>query len=222
MEFFFKHKQWLWPLLFVAILAPFTPWIDLTVAQYFYDHGNDPNTHFMTSPLIHFMYSKAVLVPTILAILSLPLLFFKNTRKPVQVIVLTLLIGDLLITEGVLKEYWGRPRPKQIEQFGGKQTYRPFWSPNFFRQTEPSKSFVSSHAAVGFLFLAGVILSRKAGSKPLLILSILLTIVFGVGLSLTRMAQGGHFFTDCLFSALIMWWVALMLTWLVYANENTD
>ena len=37
-----------------------------------------------------------------------------------------------------------------------------------------------------------------------------LAIVLGLLLGYTRIAQGGHFFTDVLFTALIMWYAALI------------
>ncbi|MCB1114101.1 MAG: phosphatase PAP2 family protein [Chlamydiia bacterium] len=221
MEFLFKHKRWLWPLIALVIIAPMTPWIDLKIEDFFYNRGNDPNTHFMTSPLIKLMYEKVVKIPTILAFLCLPLILFKKFRKPAQVIVLTMIVGNGLITEFILKDYWGRPRPKQIERYGGSQQYRPFWLPNF-HPPEPSRGFVSSHVAAGFLFLTGVVLTQRYRSRTLFWASVLLSLIFGVGLSLTRMAQGGHFFSDCLVAGLIMWWTALMMNWLVYADEDLN
>lgn len=207
MEFFFKHKRWLWPLITLLILTPFLPAIDIALEAFFFKHGNDPDTHFLTSPLIRFMYHSAVLVPVALGVMALPLVFLKRTRRSALIIVLTLVIGDLVIVESVLKRHWGRPRPKQIEMFGGDQPYRPWWEPNF-NPPEPLRSFPSSHAAVGFLFLSGVVLSP---SKKLFWGALSLTLLFGVGISLTRMAQGGHYFSDCLIAGLIMWWTALTL-----------
>lgn len=222
MDFFFKHKRWLWPTIFLIILAPFTPWLDITIENYFYQHGNDPATHFMTGRVIQFMYDKGALILTIIGSLSLPLLLFKKFRKPMMVILLTLIVGSGFVTHALLKDYWGRPRPKQIENYGGSQLYRPFWSPNFFHQPEPSKSFVCGHCSVGFLFLSLIILGQRYRNRIVFWSGIIFSLLFGVGLSLTRMAQGGHFFSDCLFTAFVMWTVALMMNWLVYADENPN
>lgn len=174
----------------------------------------------MTSPLINFMYDKGALIPLILAIATIPFALKKSLRKQVLVIILTLIVGSGFITHAVLKDHWGRPRPKQTENYGGMQVYRPFWNPNFFHQTEPSKSFVCGHCSTGFLFLTLIVLGQRYRSRLFIWLGALLSLIFGVGLSLTRMAQGGHYFSDCLFTALIMWTVALMMDWLVYADEN--
>lgn len=219
MELFFKHKRWLWPLLFVMALAPLTPWMDLSLERYFYQNGNDTATHFMTSPFIEFMYTYGYWVPNLFAAGALILLFFERWRNPGLVIVLTMIMGGGFVAHGLLKEYWGRPRPRQIEEFGGNQTYRPFWKP-YFNNPEPSKSFVSGHALTGFLFLTLVILGHRYKAPALVATGFFLTFLFGFSLAYTRMAQGGHFFTDVLFSALIMWWTALSMHWLVYAHED--
>lgn len=219
MELFFKHKRWLWPLLFAIALAPLTPWIDLSLARYFYQHGNDAATHFMTSPFIDFMYMYGYWVPNFFACGAVILLLFARWRNPALVIVLTMIVGGGLITHALLKEYWGRPRPKQIEAFGGNQTYRPFWSPHF-NNPEPSKSFVSGHALTGFLFLTLVLLGQRYQAPLIVATGWVLTLVFATSLAYTRLAQGGHFFSDILFSGLIMWWTALSMEWLVYAHED--
>lgn len=221
MEWMTRHRRWVIPLLLALLILPYTPLIDLAIENYFYQHGNDPATHFMTSPFLDFMYQKAVWVPNFFAIAAFFALFVKKWRKPALVVVLTMIVGCGLITHAMLKDYWGRPRPKQIEQFGGSQTYKAVWQPNFFHQTEPSKSFVCGHCSVGFLFFSLVVLGQRLRSRKLLYAGWFLAITFGGLLSYTRMAQGGHFFSDCLFAALVLWWSALMMDWLVYADENT-
>jgi membrane-associated PAP2 superfamily phosphatase len=215
-----KHKRWLLPLLFVVLLAPLTPWLDLSIAHYFYDAGKDSAAHFMTAPWIDFMYHWGVWIPNLFAILAVPFLFFKKWRKPALVITLTAIVGSGLIAHGILKDYWGRPRPKQVEMFGGTQEYRPFWRPNF-HPPEPSRSFVCGHCSIGFLFLTLVILGLRKASKPLYWTGIALSTIFGGGLGLARMAAGGHFFSDVLFAALLLWWTSLSMDWLVWADENT-
>ena len=49
-------------------------------------------------------------------------------------------IGVGLFTHILLKDHWGRPRPKQVTQFGGTQEFHPFYKPNFFDQPQPSRA----------------------------------------------------------------------------------
>ena len=53
----------------------------------------------------------------------------KAWRKPCLLVVLTTVIGAGLLVNAVLKQYWGRPRPDQTVEFGGKWEYRPILSP---------------------------------------------------------------------------------------------
>lgn len=219
MRLLLKHKRWLFPLLAVLLIAPFTPWLDLSLSHYFYDKGNDAASHFTTSPFIEFMYAYGYWIPNLFAASGVILLMFKKWRNSGLVILLTFIMGAGLVTSALLKEYWGRPRPKQVEEFGGTQNYRPFWKPQW-HAPEPSKSFVSGHASTGFIFLTLVLIGLRKRSKEIVWAGVILTALFGGALSYARIAQGGHFFSDILFSALIMWWMALMMDWLVYAQEQ--
>lgn len=175
----------------------------------------------MTSPFIEWVYKYGYWVPNAFALLATLFLGSKKWRKPALLVVLTLIVGGGLIAHGLLKEYWGRPRPRQIEEFGGAQAYRPFWQPRW-SSAEPSKSFVSGHAVTAFLFFTLILIGQRQRSRPLIALGVLLSTLFGLALGYARMAQGGHFFTDILFSALIMWWTALMMEGLVYAEDEEN
>ena len=76
-----------------------------------------------------------------------------------------MVVGAGFIVHTALKDHWGRPRPKQIIAFGGEQTFRPFYSPNFFHQPEPSKSFPCGHCTMGFYFFAVAFALRRSGYR---------------------------------------------------------
>ena len=124
---------------------------------------------------------------------------------------LTLVVGAGLITNSVLKEYWGRPRPKQVVEFGGKLDYRPFWQPNLEATREPQKSFPSGHVAMGFFYLSLIIVGRHYKNRLLFGLGLFLTLFWGIGLMIARVAQGGHFLSDVIVSPIIMWLTVLIL-----------
>lgn len=219
-------KLWIYPALFVLLLAPFTPWIDLSIARYFYSSSNDPVEHFLKDPVLDAFYDYGTIPANLTALISILLLigsyFFKrlkNFKNPCLVLLLTYAMGAGLIVNGLLKEYWGRPRPKQVEEFGGTQKFLPFYQPNFFQQPQPSKSFPCGHCATGFYFFALALVGKRLQQPFLWKLGIGLALVLGIALSLTRMMQGGHFFSDTLLSALIMWYTSLAIDWLVYSGE---
>lgn len=224
-----NKKAWLWPLIAILVLSPFLNWIDLSTARYFYSIGNDPVEHFMTSPILDFIFDYGVMpanitagVAAFIVLLSYLSSRFRSWRNPCLVLLLTYAVGAGLIINGILKEYWGRPRPKQVEEFSGTQAFRPFYKPQFSHQAQPSKSFTCGHCASGFYFFALALVGIHLHRKWLRDFGFLLAIVLGVLLSITRIAQGGHFVSDALFSALIMWYTALAMDWLAYTSDASE
>lgn len=220
--------MWSIPLIFIIMLTPFLSWLDLQIAGFFYSIGNDPVEHFVSNHWVDFLFKYGTFPANFTAgLASLTLVFsyffssFKKWRPTALTLILTLALGSGFLINGTLKEYWGRPRPKQVTQFGGTQAFRPFYSPNFFHQPMPSKSFPSGHASMGFFFFALAIAGKRLNNKYLRRSGLALALLLGLALSLSRMAQGGHFFSDVLFSGIIMWYVALSMDWLVYAGEHT-
>lgn len=223
-------KIWLFPLLFLGLVAPFTPFLDLYFSSLFYMDGRE-----FTNPLpfhILFKYGEIFgLLTGALALLVYLLSFGIKKIRPFQkgalVMVLTLVIGAGLLTNVLFKGYWGRPRPKQIVEFGGEHDYRPFWKPHFHAAPEPQRSFPSGHVAMGFYFLSLVLVGRRYNNQKLVITGILLTASLGGGLMIARVGQGGHFFSDVIVSPVLMWLVALgtdrvVFTWGGSSQKSLD
>jgi lipid A 4'-phosphatase len=188
--------------------------IDLAASRFFYE----PQQQFANRPVFEFAYHFGfwpVWIVIILAAFALIGSFFtsalKKYRQPSLFLILTLALGSGFIIHFLLKDHWGRPRPKQVIEFGGTQPFRPYYAPNFFHQTEKSKSFPSGHASVGFYFFTFIFLGKYYRKKILYYTGVFLTIGLGSWLGLARLAQGGHFLSDILFSALIMWLTAFTL-----------
>lgn len=213
-----KHFWWLLPLVALAIFTPFSAKLDLSAAQLFYKQGK-----FQSSQVIDFFYddaTKPAMFIGIVAAVVLAISYFwapiKAWRKSALVLVLTMVIGAGFIVHTLLKDHWGRPRPKQIVEFGGNQAFRPYYNPNFFDQKETSRSFPCGHCTMGFYFFAVGFIFRRIGYQLLEYLSYFLALVWGGAIGITRMAQGGHFLSDVLMTALILWLVAGFFDWLIY------
>lgn len=205
------HKYWLWPILFALLLTPFTPTIDLQLSKYFYQGNNQ----FASSKFYTFLFNYGVLPAQITCLIAIIVFIgsFLYTkwipyRSSALLLILTLAVGAGLITHVILKDHWGRPRPKQVEEFGGTQPFRPYYEPNFFHQPQPSKSFPCGHCTMGFYFFALALIGIRRNNRRLFWIGMFLAIILGVLLSWMRIAMGGHFFSDTLFSALIMWLTA--------------
>lgn len=216
-----KYAQWWLPVVLMAVLAPFTPSLDLTISNAFYD---SENKLFVSNAFYDFFFEYGpaltlftVFTAIIIFFLSFLTQFFRLWRSPALLVILTVGLGAGLLVNAVLKDHWGRPRPKQVIEFGGAQAFRPFYQPNFFHQPEPSKSFPCGHCSMGFAFFAVALAGKRLSKRSIFFLGITLTLFLGLMLSLTRLAQGGHFFSDVLMSALIMWLVTLAFDWLLFS-----
>ena len=100
-------------------------------------------------------------------------------------IILTILVSEFIVE--LLKRIFSRPRPRNIEFFGGENHFASLWSIG-----EGGLSFPSSHAKSGFIlvFLFYLFYPKY---KRLAELSLIFSIVLGLLLSYTRIVQGGHF-----------------------------
>ncbi len=198
-------KNPLWPLLVaLAMVVIFLHWprLDLAVTGWFYHPGEGfylGNRLWVRTLYWAFAHLHLLIVPLLLGWLIWAGWQRHGIRKPLYLL-LVLLLGPGLIVNGILKAESGRARPHQIQIFGGVQNYSaPFHHAD---QCQENCSFVSGHAAMGFWFLT---LGWASGRRR--------WFWFGVGLGalvgLGRILQGGHFFSDVLFS----FWVVYLVAW---------
>lgn len=118
------------------------------------------------------------------------------------------LLGPGLIIEGIFKNQIGRPRPVQVVEFGGKDTYQ---GPFAQGQTpERNRSFVSSHAAAGFWLMSLGLTCGPLWRRRWLLIGTVTGGVVGLG----RILQGGHFFSDILFAFFTVWLSCELVAWL--------
>jgi lipid A 4'-phosphatase len=135
---------------------------------------------------------------------------FRPDRMAALFVVALLALGPGLIVNSVFKDHWGRPRPSDVVQFGGVETYRTFWNPGPAGQ---GRSFPSGHAAVGFFLMAPFfVLRRRAPGRSRKALAA--GILYGSLMGLGRMVQGGHFLTDVIWSGILVYLTGLTLYYL--------
>src|ERR1700722_10742779 len=197
LNFFKQQGWWLFPIIVVILLVPFSPRLDLSIARYFYYPNSEEIGHFRSSAFDDFMFNYAVIPAQILAILATLLYlvsFFsaslKKYRISALVLILTMVLGAGFITHTLLKDQWGRPRPRQVVEFGGKQSFRPFYSPNFFHQPEPSKSFPCGHCTMAFYFFAVALILKRFGWRAWFYFMMIFATIFGLLMGIARMSQG--------------------------------
>lgn len=192
-------------LLAALLLFAVAPQLDLWVADAFYD----PQRRFFLegqlwvraiyrgTPLVTAGLALALLAVILAGILRLSVWARRNGRAAAFVL-WAFLLGPGLMVNAVFKAHWGRARPAQVQQFGGTARFTPALQPA--GECRHNCSFVSGHASIGFgLFAFAFVLPRQRSRW------ILAALAAGCTIGLARMAQGGHFLSDVVFSALVTW-----------------
>jgi membrane-associated phospholipid phosphatase len=119
----------------------------------------------------------------------------------------TLILGPGLVVNVALKDHWHRPRPAQVVQFGGDKPYVDWWDRN--GTCDSNCSFAGGEASSAAWMTAPALLAPPPWRAAALGAAVLFT----AAVSLSRMAVGGHFFTDVLFGALI----SVLIVWGTHA-----
>jgi membrane-associated PAP2 superfamily phosphatase len=170
--------------------------------------------HLKKFPLFVFLYDWGVQPALIIAAVAILVIiggFFsagwRRWRKITGYFLLVLIVGPGIIVNAVLKEHWLRPRPRDIVEFGGGHQFERVWQ---YDALSGGKSFPSGHASMGFCLL-GLYFVARALRQRWAILAALCALGLGLLLGLARIAQGGHFASDVLWSAGVCYFVALGL-----------
>ncbi len=122
-------------------------------------------------------------------------------------LLLALALGPGLLVNTVLKDHWGRARPTQVTAFGGVQAFTP--APLPATNCAHNCSFPAGHPAIGFYLVSAAFLVRDRRRRRIATGA---AIAAGAVFGLARMAQGGHFLSDVVFSGLLVYGVS----WLLY------
>jgi membrane-associated PAP2 superfamily phosphatase len=141
----------------------------------------------------------------------------RQWQKVGAFLVLSLVVGPGVIVNGLLKPYWGRPRPAQLADFGGTAEYTPVWQPG----TEVTgTSFPSGHASMGFFLMAPGFLFYRT-NRRLAVLLFTLGLSAGILVGTARIIQGRHFPSDVLWSAACVYYTTLVMYLLFGLNKRT-
>jgi lipid A 4'-phosphatase len=171
----------------------------------------------------YFLYNYGNIPAILLSAAGLVILvlgFFRQQLLPYRKIslflVIFMILGPGLLVNTVFKEHWGRPRPADIVNFGGTETFRQIWEKG---QPEQGKSFPSGHAAVGFFLFSPFFFLRKT-SRSSAFLFLGLGIFYGTFMGAGRMIQGGHFLSDVLWSGVFTYLTGLILYYIFRFDEE--
>jgi lipid A 4'-phosphatase len=202
-----------------VLLFMLWPTLDLQISLAFFDM---PSATFSANniPWVHAVYVATPWVGQAAFVLfCLGLLYLKirpqaqrlGLQRRLLAWVLMAIVGLGVVVDWGLKNNVGRPRPEQLQLFGADKPFVPAfqWSTH----CDVNCSFVSGHAASGFSLMAwGMWAGWQRRQKFLL-----MGMVAGAAIGAVRVAQGGHFVSDVVFSGWAVWLTYLLIRyiWLV-------
>ena len=207
--------------LLLALLFVFVPQIDLAVSGLFYSEAE--GFFWAKEPLVLLLYSipRPIVIVAVLGLLLLiaDLLFRRRflSIRPLLLFyfALVMIVGPGVIVHNVFKDHWGRARPAKVAQFGGTRDFTPAFV--ISDQCERNCSFVSGHSAGAFGLIALALLAKRRRS-----IAMAAAISVGALVGLGRIIQGGHFFSDVLFSFVIVYLSAKILYHFTFEKGTFD
>jgi membrane-associated PAP2 superfamily phosphatase len=207
-------------ILFASAVFLAFPAIDIAVSRYFYDPAQGGFYLAKSEALIVLRRSSGIFIVGICAavIVSLigklarPELPSLITPRASILFVSTLALGPGLVVNLVFKNNWGRPRPGQVELFGGTAPYVDVW--RISEYCARNCSFVSGEGSSALWLMTVVLLAPARWRAPLGVLVGL----YALALSVNRIAFGGHFLSDVLLS----WGMTALIIAVVYRLLYVD
>jgi len=216
-------KSW-WPLALVAVVAllaggVFLSWpeIDLIVGGYFL---RGPG-RFMGGETTWVIWLRNAFIVFFWACVLLAIVGMVRTRKDQAAwlgfafphwlfLGVCLGVGPGLVANVMLKDQWGRARPKHVVEFGGNKAFTP---PILLSKQCPRNcSFVSGEASAMYVpfFAAAALMPQSA------VVLVATGTVAGLAAGAVRIAQGGHFLSDVIFAGVAMALTVLLVRWLMF------
>jgi lipid A 4'-phosphatase len=207
----------------VGLLFGVYPGLDIVLVRPFFEpSGNGFWGSY--SPALNVLRDLSRLIVTLLAAPAGLALVGKLVlpRRPMLIpgraavlMIVTLVLGPGLVTNSLLKNHWGRPRPIDIVEFGGDQHFVPWWDPR--GECPENCSFVAGEPSGAFWTLAPAALVPATWR----VLATAAALAFGAGIGLVRMIGGGHFFSDVAFAGLFTFGVIWLMHGLIYRWRAT-
>jgi membrane-associated PAP2 superfamily phosphatase len=216
----FPGWYWKLPLLVLAVgtLAAWVFNLDVAISRLFYEPGATQPWPLEKAAFVRFVYQWGEIPAVVLGMAACLLIALAARREPERtlnraglILLLSLIVGPLLLTNSVLKSYYGRPRPQQVTEFGGTQPFRPVLLPTFDHK---QNSFPSGHVAAAFAVMLPFFVLRR-GDRRWAYGALAAGVAYGSVMGAVRIAQGAHFFSDVLWSAGVVWFSGLAASWLI-------
>ena len=196
----------------LALLFVLVPGIDLAFSGLFYEVGagftqNGALWERVLYESIDWIVGAAVVGSVCVLVVGL----FRpgpigRRGRVAALLLIVIALGPGLVVNGILKEHWGRARPRDVTEFGGDRRFTPAFV--ISDQCERNCSFTAGHPSAGFALaaLGYAYVSRRRRWQVLAAAT-----GFGLLVGLARVAAGGHFLSDVLFSGIIVIGLTVLL-----------
>ncbi|MDX2027676.1 MAG: phosphatase PAP2 family protein [Alphaproteobacteria bacterium] len=221
-----KAKKTLWAgaAAVVFLAATFTLWpqIDLIVSGWFFEASKG---FFLADfPVFVFLHNLAHYGARILGVFLVAATIISYARRKALwgvsakgwlFVFLGLLLAPGLLGNVILKDHWGRARPRDVVEFSGTENF----SPALISQDAVRKngSFVSGDAAFGFYLPSFAFIVSRRQSRRFFWGGMGMGALFG----LARIAMGAHFLSDVFFAAVFMLATTAGLYALMFKRSKT-
>lgn len=198
----------------LGLLCAVDPQLDLDLAAL----GFDSSRHLFVANAQPWVQDTRTAARIVIALLVLPAflaiflkLVWPQRRMLIEAraavfLIATLALGPGVLTNLVLKDHWGRPRPIDVTELGGSDPFTPWWDP---RGPCPNNcSFIAGEPSGAFWTMAGAAVVPPQWRA----LAYGSALAFGAAVGVLRMAAGAHFFTDVVFAGVF----SFLVIWLVH------
>jgi lipid A 4'-phosphatase len=186
--------------------------LDIAAARCFYSPDAADHWPLGRLPPWTLLYRSAGWITVALVVLGLAVLAASLTatrrhwRRHALLLLLAVALGPGLLANGLFKDHWQHPRPRDLVELGGTQHYVP--TPLI--GAEGGASFPCGHCTVGFLYATGWWVWKRRRPRWAYV-SLAAGLLLGALLGVGRMAAGAHFLSDVIWSALLAFAVVHLL-----------
>jgi lipid A 4'-phosphatase len=208
----------------IGVIFAAVPDLDLKITRLFFEQGGRGflltyYTYFAGHLWVMRLRDATMWIVAALALAPAAAVLVKLARPsrpmPMSGRAVVFLLGTLVLAPGVLanlllKEHWGRPRPIEVGEFYGHESFVPWWDPR--GTCDQNCSFISGESAGAFWTMAPATLAPP----PLRAAAYAAALAFAAAVGGMRIAVGGHFFTDVAFSGVFTFLIVWIAHGLIY------
>ena len=199
----------------LAVFVTVGPELDVYISSFFY-YGDKqflvqshyPISIFFRKILLPFLLIYVFILPVFSRFLPLQKIYFDYRFSVSQIIFIWVsgAITILLVVNVILKNMWGRVRPNDISYFDGIHDFTPWYK--ISNSCTSNCSFVSGDSSMGFFLIVFYFITKKR-------IYLYLGLVFGNILGFIRIIAGGHFFSDIVFSHIVVT-ITILASFILY------